>query len=425
MRLTVKNLLLVALFVGWWRFACSLCGLYRWEQAYSGREEAARIMAAVTLGSAAALALPAISVTGTFRSAAILYFALLAALMLGLTRWVARRAALRGLLARQILVVGSGRRAVTAYEELRRNSELPCQLVGFVDSPAGAVDDAVRRQLLGPLEDLESVLLQHAVDEVLIALPVRSCYAEAQEAILVCEKVGVQTRHPADVFRYVHPRPVIAESRFMVHAATLLPDDGRMRLKRCMDVVGAIALLVVLSPLLLLTALAIKLTSRGPVIFAQTRFGQNRRPFRMYKFRTMVSGAEAMQAALEGQNEADGPVFKIHRDPRITPVGFYLRHLSIDELPQLINVVLGDMSLVGPRPLPPRDVHRFTEAALMRRFSVRAGLTCLWQISGRSRLGFDDWIRLDLKYIDEWSLWLDLRILAMTVPAVFRGDGAS
>ena len=195
--------------------------------------------------------------------------------------------------------------------------------------------------------------------------------------------------------------------------------------KRLFDVVASTAGLLLLSPLLVLLALWIALDSAGPVLYAAPRVGKGGRLFRMYKFRTMVSGAEAMQAALEGQNEADGPVFKIHRDPRITPVGFYLRHLSIDELPQLINVVLGDMSLVGPRPLPPRDVHRFTEAALMRRFSVRAGLTCLWQISGRSRLGFDDWIRLDLKYIDEWSLWLDLRILAMTVPAVFRGDGAS
>jgi exopolysaccharide biosynthesis polyprenyl glycosylphosphotransferase len=425
MRLTVKNLLLVVLFIGWWRLACTLCGLYRWERAYSAREETVRIVAAVALGSSAALALPAISVTGTFRPVAILYFGILAALVLWLTRWVARRAVPRALSTRQVLVVGSGRRAVAAYEELRRHSEEPCQLVGFVDSPGAAADENVRRQLVGRLEELETVLMRHAVDEVLIALPVRSCYAEAQEAILVCEKVGVQTRHPADVFRYLRPRPVIAESRFTVHAATLLPDDVRMRVKRWVDVVGALALLLLLSPVLLLTALLVKLTSQGPVIFAQIRFGQNRRPFRMYKFRTMVSGAEALQEALENQNEADGPVFKIRRDPRITRIGGYLRHFSVDELPQLVNVLLGDMSLVGPRPLPPRDVHRFTEAALMRRFSVRPGLTCLWQISGRSNLGFDEWIRLDLKYIDEWSLVLDLRILALTVPAVFRGEGAS
>src|SRR5213079_1769878 len=139
--------------------------------------------------------------------------------------------------------------------------------------------------------------------------------------------------------------------------------------------------------------------------------------------RTMVSEAEALQAELESRNEANGPVFKIRDDPRVTRVGRLLRRSSIDELPQLVNVVLGDMSLVGPRPLPPRDVHRFTEAALLRRFSVRPGITCLWQISGRSNLGFDEWIRLDLKYIDEWSLGLDLLILARTAPAVLRGDG--
>jgi lipopolysaccharide/colanic/teichoic acid biosynthesis glycosyltransferase len=145
----------------------------------------------------------------------------------------------------------------------------------------------------------------------------------------------------------------------------------------------------------------------------------------MYKLRTMVADADALQTDLEGRNEATGPVFKIQDDPRITTVGKWLRRTSIDELPQLFNVLGGEMSLVGPRPLPVRDVHRFTEAALMRRFSVRPGLTCLWQISGRSTLTFDDWIRLDLQYIDEWSMRLDVGILLRTLPAVVRAVGAS
>ena len=145
----------------------------------------------------------------------------------------------------------------------------------------------------------------------------------------------------------------------------------------------------------------------------------------MYKLRTMVRDAGALQELLEERNEASGPVFKIREDPRVTPVGRVLRRLSVDELPQLVNVLRGEMSLVGPRPLPMRDVHRFTEAALMRRFSVRPGLTCLWQISGRCTVGFDDWITLDLKYIDEWTLGLDMVILLKTIPAVARGEGAS
>ncbi len=161
------------------------------------------------------------------------------------------------------------------------------------------------------------------------------------------------------------------------------------------------------------------------MFFAQERYGYMKRRFRMLKFRTMVENAEALQIELEVQNEASGPVFKIRNDPRITPVGRFLRRSSLDELPQLWHVLTGEMSLVGPRPLPVRDVGHFEEPWLMRRFSMRPGLTCLWQISGRSDLGFDRWIALDLEYIDRWSLWLDLEILLQTVPAVLRGRGAA
>jgi lipopolysaccharide/colanic/teichoic acid biosynthesis glycosyltransferase len=167
------------------------------------------------------------------------------------------------------------------------------------------------------------------------------------------------------------------------------------------------------------------MTSEGPVLFAQERYGLNRRRFRMWKFRTMVADADRLQEQLEARNEAEGPVFKIARDPRVTRLGHFLRRTSIDELPQLFNVLTGEMSLVGPRPLPLRDVSRFTRMSDIRRFSVRPGLTCLWQVSGRSRLGFDEWMRLDLHYIDHWSLALDFVILARTIPAVIRGTGAS
>ena len=172
-----------------------------------------------------------------------------------------------------------------------------------------------------------------------------------------------------------------------------------------------IVALAALSPVFLVIAAAIKLSSPGPILFIQERFGLNKRRFRMYKFRTMVVDAEARQTALEGLNEAQGPVFKIKHDPRITPLGRFLRKTSLDELPQLLNVLKGEMSLVGPRPLPNRDVTRFNESWLMRRFSVKPGLTCLWQINGRSNTDFDTWIALDLKYIDEWSFLLDFKIL--------------
>jgi exopolysaccharide biosynthesis polyprenyl glycosylphosphotransferase len=216
----------------------------------------------------------------------------------------------------------------------------------------------------------------------------------------------------------------VEDDRVALVASPRAPEGWRLLAKRSIDLVGASAGLLVLSPVLLVSAVAIKITSRGPVLFTQPRYGLNRRLFKMYKLRTMVANADALQDGLESQNEATGPVFKIRNDPRVTTVGRWLRRTSIDELPQLLNVLRGDMSLVGPRPLPTRDVHRFSEAALMRRFSVRPGLTCLWQISGRNEVSFEDWMKLDLTYIDNWSLLLDLKILLKTVPVVLLGRGA-
>jgi lipopolysaccharide/colanic/teichoic acid biosynthesis glycosyltransferase len=175
----------------------------------------------------------------------------------------------------------------------------------------------------------------------------------------------------------------------------------------------------------LVAAIAIKLISPGPVFFLQERMGLNKRRFKILKFRTMVLNAEKLLPDLEKHNEVSGPVFKIRNDPRITPVGRLLRRSSIDELPQLFNVLTGDMSLVGPRPLPIRDYEGFNEDWQRRRFSVKPGITCLWQVNGRSGISFDQWMMLDLQYMDEWSLWLDLKILAKTVPAVVRGSGAA
>jgi exopolysaccharide biosynthesis polyprenyl glycosylphosphotransferase len=198
-----------------------------------------------------------------------------------------------------------------------------------------------------------------------------------------------------------------------------------LTIKRTLDIVFSILLLVLFSPVLLAAAVSIYCTSDGPLFFQQERVGLNKRRFRMYKFRTMVLHAEQMMARLESLNEVSGPVFKIKNDPRITPVGKFLRRASIDELPQLLNVLKGDMSLVGPRPLPVRDYEGFNQDWQRRRFSVRPGITCLWQVAGRSSIPFEQWMRLDLQYVDEWSLWLDLKILARTIPAVFRGVGAA
>ena len=184
-------------------------------------------------------------------------------------------------------------------------------------------------------------------------------------------------------------------------------------------------LLIFFSPLFFIITLVIKLTSNGPIFFVQERVGLNKRRIPVYKFRTMVPNAEKMLAQLEGLNEVSGPVFKIMNDPRVTPVGKFLRRTSIDELPQLLNVLKGEMSLVGPRPLPVRDYEGFNEDWQRRRFSVRPGITCLWQVNGRSGVSFDKWMELDIQYLDKWSLWLDLKILAKTIPAVLKGSGAA
>jgi len=205
---------------------------------------------------------------------------------------------------------------------------------------------------------------------------------------------------------------------------TGLQEGWRTDAKRLFDILASSLLLLLSSPLLLLIAALIKVTDPGPVFFAQSRVGLSKRRFKMYKFRTMVVNAEQRMRQLEHLNEVSGPVFKLKDDPRVTPIGKLLRKSSLDELPQLINVLKGEMSLVGPRPLPVRDYEGFNQDWQRRRFSVRPGLTCLWQIAGRSSIPFETWMQLDLQYIDRWSFWLDMQILARTIPAVLRGFGA-
>jgi exopolysaccharide biosynthesis polyprenyl glycosylphosphotransferase len=323
---------------------------------------------------------------------------------------------------RKIIIVGTGGRAQRFSERIKSHPKWRYQILGFVDDEPQFQSQG----LLGGTEDLESILMGQVVDEVVVALPVKSKYDEIQKAIAVCERMGIQSGYSMDLFSTeITKRRSVEEhdpSSVVLH---MIHDDDRRHLKRAFDVAAAGIGLVLLSPLLLVVAIAVKCTSRGPIIFRQQRFGLNKRMFYIYKFRSMVVDAEFRQKHLEHLNEAEGSVFKIREDPRVTAVGRLIRKTSIDELPQLFNVLRGDMSLVGPRPLPIRDVSRFSDAWLMRRFSVRPGLTCIWQISGRSNTSFDKWMQQDLDYIDRWSLGLDLTILVRTVPAVLRGSGAA
>jgi exopolysaccharide biosynthesis polyprenyl glycosylphosphotransferase len=279
--------------------------------------------------------------------------------------------------------------------------------------------------VLGDIDELETILMSNAIDEVVIALPVKSMYDQIQKAIGICERLGTQSQYSIDLFatkitkrRSVDPNDPSLILLHMIH------NETGMALKRLTDIIFAGMSLILLSPLMLVLALCVRMSSKGPILFRQPRYGLNRRIFTMLKFRSMVVNAELEQSKLEHLNEAGGPVFKMQSDPRVTMVGRFIRKTSLDELPQLWNVLVGDMSLVGPRPLPIRDVSRFSEAWLMRRFSVPPGITGLWQVSGRSKTTFAHWITLDLEYIDRWSLLLDFKILAKTLPAVLRGEGA-
>lgn len=325
-----------------------------------------------------------------------------------------------------VVILGTGRRAGKAWRELRLDPRGRRKLLGFFDDrERSEMSPDITARYLGSVDELPEYLLQNVVDELIIAAPLRSCYDLAQRAVSMAEAAGVRVLSLNDFYMLNHDRTLRQRSSPFVELVA--KDDAHAvahGLKRGLDVIIAAVGLVALSPLMLALAVLVRLTSRGPVFFIQERYGYRRRRFRMWKFRSMVQNAPEIMHTLEQQNQASGPIFKIKDDPRVTPIGRILRQTSLDELPQLWNVLIGDMSLVGPRPMSVRDVSRFSESMLMRRFSVQPGITGKWQVQGRSSLSFEQWIELDFQYIDEWSLALDLKILALTVPAVLRRSGA-
>ena len=277
-----------------------------------------------------------------------------------------------------------------------------------------------------PVAELVEALHKHSVSRVIFAGG-HSHLNQLQEAIGACETEGVEVWLVADFIKTSIAKPTfdLMGTRPMLVFRTTPEVSWALIMKGMIDRLGALILLILGIPMLIAAAVGIRLTSPGPVIFRQQRSGKNGRPFTMYKFRTMNTNAEMLRGELEVHNQMSGPVFKVEKDPRVTSFGRWLRKTSIDELPQLINVLRGDMSLVGPRPLPLYEVEKFENSAQRRRLSVKPGLTCLWQISGRSNVtSFQEWVKLDLAYIDNWSIWLDIKILAKTVPAVLFGFGA-
>jgi exopolysaccharide biosynthesis polyprenyl glycosylphosphotransferase len=322
---------------------------------------------------------------------------------------------------RRAVLVGSGQHIEAVAHALAAGADPAINVIGFI-SLAPRLDNGLVS--LGALDDVGAVVVEHRVDEVIIADP-DFPQQEAVELVDQCHQRGVVVRiAPSTMEILVHRAEFVpGQSVPLFELKPPVFEGFDYALKRSFDLAGSLVIVLLLSPLLLLCALAVKLTSRGPVIYRSVRPGIGGMPFACLKFRTMYRDAHAKQSDLEELNEASGPLFKIRDDPRVTPVGRLLRRFSLDELPQLFNVVRGHMSLVGPRPLPQRDYDRLQDWH-KKRYLVMPGITGLWQVSGRADLDFDDLVRLDFLYLERWSVFLDLSILVKTVPAVLSRRGA-
>ncbi len=330
----------------------------------------------------------------------------------------------RGRNYRNVIIVGTGPRAAYVQQMINAQPEWGLRVIGFVDDRDGALDPSLFAVKLFKLDEMPNLLREQVIDRVIIAYP-RSMLSELSPVVSVCSSAGIPFTMLADLFGDFLPPPratrfgTLAALDFApVHHSPIL-----LGVKRTIDIVGAVIGLVVTSPILALAAVLIRCGDGQPVFFRQVRCGLNGRPFTMLKLRTMCVDAEDQKEHLADLNECDGPVFKVRKDPRVTRIGAILRKFSIDELPQLWNVLRGEMSLVGPRPPVPQEVAEY-QTFERRRLSMRPGLTCIWQVSGRSNIGFERWVQLDVKYIDSWSLGLDLWILLKTIPAVLKGEGA-
>lgn len=343
------------------------------------------------------------------------------------TRFALGQFRIRGRNLRNVLIVGNGTCGDQFAELLRRSPKLGYSLLGFVDptTPSGTPPEPLRGGRLGTVAELPALLAKYAVDEVVMALSLRFDVDQCERVVAICQEQGTRVRLLWDLFgpdgSRVRLDRVGAWSMVTLESGLI---GWQSVIKRAVDVIGSLFLIIALLPLLILIGLLVRLTSRGPIFFVQERVGYMKRPFQLIKFRTMDRDAEQRLSEVAHLNEVGWPAFKIKDDPRLTSIGRLLRRTSLDELPQLINVLRGEMSFVGPRPLQFHDLKGLSTHAQQRRFSVRPGITCLWQVSGRSHLPFGKWMELDIQYVDEWSLWLDLRILLKTMSAVLQRSGA-
>ena len=426
LRFSVGNALLVILMLGAWHTSLATAGVYKGPPIHFGQGELFAVARGTAFGIAlwllagVTLCISFVTVDFLLKAWLAIVSAMIAARLL--FRSMLDRRGSREQFCRNLLIVGVNPRALRIARELERGRDFACRIVGFVDdSSMGGFP------LESTLVELPDYLRKTAIDEVIVCLPIKSQFDRIVEVVNSCEEQGIMVRVMADILAESASHSSIDRvgdnSLVSLHPHAI--NGIGASVKRFIDIIGAGLLIAALTPVFAVAAAIVRLSSSGPIFFRQDRVGRNKKIFKMIKFRTMVADASSRQSELEELNEASGPVFKIGHDPRITRVGRFLRRTSIDELPQLINVLRGEMSLVGPRPLPVRDYEGFNEDWHRRRFSVRPGISGLWQVAGRSDLPFDEWMELDLKYINEWSLALDFKVLLQTLPAVLKGTGAT
>lgn len=426
MRVKLRNVLFVIGYLGFCHFVLRYYGLYRsYRLSPTAREW--RDLTKSTLLCVVPIWLSAAPfrfeyLTPTFLAV----FPTLMVAMLGVERRafrvLARSMRRHGRNLRNAVVVTHGSGGFDMASRLARRGDLGYQILSVI----GVEDEeTVIGRERAVVERVSALLEAHAVDEVFCVLPLDTAQPLLRAIVALCEERGIIVRIVARMADLILARAQLDEldGQPVLTVFSGPQESPWLLVKRLIDVAAAGSALSLFAPVMAWIALLVKLDSRGPVFFVQERVGLNGRRFRFFKFRTMVVDAEARQAELETLNEARGPVFKMRDDPRISRVGKWLRRFSFDELPQLLNVLKGDMSLVGPRPLPLRDIERMDVRAHKRRLSVKPGMVCLWQVGARVP-EFDEWIKTDMEYIDNWSLGLDMKILLKTIPAVISGRGA-
>ena len=420
---------LMILSVGLWLLCLKYQGAYDMGRFTSLSTESFTVLKAALYATSILFAIGFIFRFGFFPRTIVVGFPLVSILFLKLEKallwYVVKLLHQKGYGRKKLLIVGTGQKAEEVIEAAKQHQEMGFDVVGVVGEDRAMVGSYINRvKILGAFKDILEVLHKNEIDEVVFAVPVGQL-ENIKGALTLCEQEGVHTHIISDFFRTMTAK-IRAETLYglpTLSFSTVPNKEWQFFVKRIFDVLVASILLVLLTPVLLVIAVGIKLTSDGPILYHWRVVGLNKKNFVSYKFRTMVTNADALKMQLMELNEMEGPAFKMREDPRITGIGKWLRKFSLDELPQLFSVLKGDMSLVGPRPPLVTEIDKF-DSWQRRKLSVKPGMTCLWQVRGRNQISdFDDWVRLDLEYIDEWSFWLDIKILLKTALVVVRGDG--